>query len=246
MSEAINIFEVNGALDTADLAEQFARNRRIQIRNVLTDPTAEALRAALAQTTPWGMALQAADGEPQDFRVEELRQQAHAQRAQALNKEVHEAAAKGHYSFRYARYPMVKAYQEGWNPGGLHDVLIEYINTEPFLELVRQVTRIPELKKADGQATLFGPQHFLGLHQDQQLDEGWRIAYVLNMTALEWRPDWGGYLLFFDDDGDVIEGYMPRFNTLNLFAVPQHHAVSFVPPFAPQGRIAISGWFRDQ
>jgi Rps23 Pro-64 3,4-dihydroxylase Tpa1-like proline 4-hydroxylase len=44
----------------------------------------------------------------------------------------------------------------------------------------------------------------------------------------------------------VIEGYMPRFNTLNLFAVPQHHAVSFVPPFAPQGRIAISGWFRDQ
>ena len=102
------------------------------------------------------------------------------------------------------------------------------------------------MKKADGQATLFGPQHFLGLHQDQQLEEGWRIAYVLNMTALEWRPDWGGYLLFFDDDGDVIEGYMPRFNTLNLFAVPQHHAVSFVPPFAPQGRIAISGWFRDQ
>ncbi len=68
-------------------------------------------------------------------------------RAQALNKDVHEAAAKGHYSFRYARYPMVKAYQEGWNPGGLHDVLIEYINTEPFLELVRQVTRIPELNR---------------------------------------------------------------------------------------------------
>ena len=28
MSEAINIFEVNGTLDTAGLAEEFARNRQ--------------------------------------------------------------------------------------------------------------------------------------------------------------------------------------------------------------------------
>lgn len=246
MSEAINIFEVNSAIDTAPLAEEFARKRRIQVRNVLTTPTAQALRKALTELTPWGLAMQAGDGEPRDFRVEELREQAGAAKAQALSKTVHAAAQRGHYAFLYGRYPMVRAYQEEWNPGGLHDVLIEHINTEPFLQLVREVTGFDDLIKADGQATLFGRQHFLGLHQDLQVDEGWKVAYVLNMTVDGWRPDWGGYLLFYDDDGDVIEGFMPRFNTLNLFAVPQHHSVTFVPPFAPQGRVAISGWFRDR
>lgn len=246
MAEPIKIFEVNDALDTAALAEAYAPNQRIQIRNVLTDPSAKALRAALAEQTPWGMAAQAADGTPRDFRMEELRQPQAAAEAQAVLQQVHEAAARGDYAFRYARYPMVKAYQEKWNPGGLHDILIEYINTQPFLDLVRKVTRRPELVKADGQATLFGPQHFLGRHQDQQLEEGWTIAYVLNMTTVDWHPDWGGYLLFYNDDGDVIDGYLPRFNTLNLFTVPQHHAVGYVPPHAPQGRISISGWFRDR
>ena len=246
MSEPINIFEVSSKLDTGALAELYAPNQRIQIRDVLTQSTAEALRNALANQTPWGMAAQAADGTPRDFRMEELRQQSSVSEAQAILKQVHEAAARGDYAFRYARYPLVKAYQEKWNPGSLHEVLIEHINTEPFLNLVRKVTRKPELVKADGQATLFGPNHFLGRHQDQQLEEGWTIAYVLNMTSVKWHPDWGGYLLFYDDDGDVVDGYMPRFNTLNLFTVPQHHAVSYVPPHAPQGRISISGWFRDR
>ena len=61
-----------------------------------------------------------------------------------------------------------------------------------------------------------------------------------------WRPDWGGYLNFYDEDGDIVAGYRPRFNALNLFLVPQKHAVSYVPPFAPQARFAITGWFRDR
>ena len=68
----------------------------------------------------------------------------------------------------------------------------------------------------------------------------------MNFTAGDWRPEWGGYLQFFDDEGDVVQAFRPRFNSLNLFAVPQPHAVSFVPPFAPLGRYAITGWFRDR
>ena len=246
MSEPINIFAVNPDADTASAARAFAERRRTQVADVLTRDTATALRKALMEVTPWGLAMQAADGAPRDFRVEELRGKPGTDEAETLNRQVHDAATRGHYSFRYARYPMVRAYQEKWNPGGLHDVLLEHINTEPFLDLVRTVTGFDDLVKADGQATLFGRQHYLGMHQDQQVEEGWKVAYVLNMTVDGWRPDWGGYLMFYDDEGDVIDGYMPRFNTLNLFAVPQHHAVTFVPSFAPQGRIAISGWFRDR
>jgi Rps23 Pro-64 3,4-dihydroxylase Tpa1-like proline 4-hydroxylase len=76
--------------------------------------------------------------------------------------------------------------------------------------------------------------------------EGWQVAYVMNFCAEEWRPDWGGYLLFYDEDGDVVAGFKPRFNALNLFRVPQKHSVTYVAPFAPIARFAITGWFRDR
>ena len=37
---------------------------------------------------------------------------------------------------------------------------------------------------------------------------------------------------------------MPTFNALNLFAVPQLHSVSFVPPFAGALRFSVTGWLR--
>jgi len=113
------------------------------------------------------------------------------------------------------------------------------------MNFIREVTGLPSLVKADAQATLFAPGQFLGRHIDSHVAEGWLVAYVMNF-AKDWKPDWGGYLNFFDDDGDIVAGYRPRFNALNMFKVPRAHAVSFVPPFAPVGRFAITGWFRDR
>ena len=114
-----------------------------------------------------------------------------------------------------------------------------------FLSFIREVTGISTIAKGDAQATLYAPGHFLGQHIDSHVADGWVVAYVMNFTK-DWRPDWGGYLNFFDDDGDIIAGYRPRFNALNMFKVPRAHAVSYVPPFAPVGRFAITGWFRDR
>jgi Rps23 Pro-64 3,4-dihydroxylase Tpa1-like proline 4-hydroxylase len=136
--------------------------------------------------------------------------------------------------------------QEGWDPGSPHENLLEHLNAPEFISLARDVTGIQDLIKADGQATLFAPNHYLGRHIDSHVAEGWEVAYVLNFAQADWHPDWGGYLLFLDDDGDVIEGFRPRFNALNLFKVPQAHAVSYVAPFAPLGRLAITGWLRTQ
>ena len=35
---------------------------------------------------------------------------------------------------------------------------------------------------------------------------------------------------------------MPRFNALNVFAVPQPHSVSIVSPFAVGARYSVTGW----
>ena len=71
------------------------------------------------------------------------------------------------------------------------------------------------------------------------------MAFVLNL-APDWKPDWGGYLNFMDLQGNVGVGFIPRFNTMNLFTVPLRHHVSMVAPFAPARRFALSGWFRSK
>ena len=246
---AKKLFEINPNLDREALARQFARDQRVQIRDVLTQETAEEIRTVLAQHTPWSIATQAGVAvEPgaQSIPAKELLTPQGKQRAQVAAQAAALALSKGDFGFLYGHYPLVEGYLEKWNPDGPHDMLLEYLNTPDFVGLARDVTNIPELIKADGQATLYAPNHYLAKHVDSHVAEGWRVAYVMNFTVDDWLPDWGGYLQFFDEDGDVVDAYRPRFNALNLFAVPQPHAVSFVPPFAPIGRYAITGWLRDQ
>lgn len=238
------IFALNPDLDRAALAAEFTIHRRVQIRHVLQHDAACNLREVLQRRTPWGIAWRAGADGPHALRAEELARLDDRAKA-AIGTGVSKAARAGEYAFTFARYPILDAYLEGWNSGGPHDIVLEHINDEPFLSLVREVTGVPSLRKADAQATLFAPGQFLSQHTDSHVAEGWRIAYVLSMAPDDWRPDWGGYLQFFDDDGEVTAGYRPRFNTLHLFAVPMSHAVSLVAPFAPLGRCSITGWFRD-
>jgi SM-20-related protein len=238
------LFTLNPALDRDALANAFASEGRVQVRDFLTDETAEEIHRILSAATPWGLAWQAGDRQPpQAIEAPALRQSPTVQRDAA--SATYGAAASGDYAVQFARYPMVDAYVGKWNEGSPHDLLLEYINAPDFMGFVREVTGTTELVKADAQATLFAPGHFLGRHIDSHVAEGWSVAYVMNF-AKDWKPDWGGYLNFFDDDGDIVAGYRPRFNAINMFKVPRAHAVSFVPPFAPVGRFAITGWFRDR
>ena len=245
MTGPIKLFEINPALDVARLAADFARNRRVQIRDVLIDAAAATVHRVLSRETPWGLAWQAGEGRPTQIRREQLAGFGGADRAK-MESEIGAAMRGSDYAFAYMHYHLVEAYLGKWKPGGVHDLLLEHINDEPFLDLVRKVTAMPDLVKADGQATLYAPGQFLAQHDDSHVAEGWRVAYVLNFAPDDWRPEYGGYLLFHDADGDIVQGFKPRFNALNLFAVPQKHSVSYVPPFAPVGRFAITGWFRDR
>ncbi|QDM40565.1 2OG-Fe(II) oxygenase family protein [Altererythrobacter sp. TH136] len=243
------LFEINPALDRAACARRFAERGRVQVRDVLTPETAEEVAGILRRRTRWGLATRGGDGEatpPVSLRAHELAAPGGGERANKAALAAHAASARGDYGFRFAHYPMVDALQNRWEPDGPHELLLEYLNAPDFLQLARDVTGIDSLVKADGQATLYAPNHYLGRHIDSHVAEGWRIAYVLNFAPQDWHPDWGGYLLFLDDEGDVVEGFRPRFNALNLFAVPQSHLVSYVPPFAPLGRLAITGWLRDR
>ena len=245
MSSPIRLLDINPALDRHALAASFAETGRVQIRDVLTEETARNLHAVVSRQTKWGLAWHAGAEGPHNIPEPELKRMPKEQQA-AIQQQLYAAMRGTDYGFLYAQYPMVWAYLQGWAPGGPHEAVVDLINDEPLLALVRDVTGMDDLIKADAQATLYAPHHFLASHNDSHVAEGWRVAYVLNLCAEDWRPEWGGYLNFYDGEGDIIQGFKPRFNALNLFAVPQLHGVSYVPPFAPHARFAITGWFRNK
>jgi SM-20-related protein len=164
----------------------------------------------------------------------------------AISDEIKDPEAGHAYGYRYRSYPLVMAYLERWHPGSAHERLLEELNGADVLDLMREVTAIPEIIKMDGQATLYAPGDFLWPHSDAEGARGRRVAYVLSLTAEDWRPQWGGYLNFFSPAWDIERAIRPRFNSLNLFRVPQWHSVSEVTGGAPLARYAVTGWARDR
>ena len=142
------------------------------------------------------------------------------------------------YMFDY--YSMLSAFHDKRNPDDFLNKMAEFIESEVFQDFCREITGFDDIQSADGQATRYRAGQYLTLHDDHFIKDR-RCAYVMNFTQA-WRADWGGLLLFHNQDGDIEEGWTPQFNCLNLFAVPQQHSVSFVSPSAAAYRYAITGW----
>jgi SM-20-related protein len=233
-------FHLNPALDVDRLAADYPTARRIQIRDIFTPPTAERIAQCLEQDVPWAFAW--FDGEPKYHRAEQFAALDDAARA-ALTRRLYEVATTG-FQYAYNTYPMLDAYLQKWQQVPLLDRLLEFINSPPMLELVRRVTGHDDIIKGDAQATCYGPGQFLKIHND--INEPERVAaYVLNFTR-RWHPDWGGFLQFYDDRLDIDQAFLPRFNVMNIFSVPQQHSVSYVANYAGARRYAITGWFRNR
>jgi Rps23 Pro-64 3,4-dihydroxylase Tpa1-like proline 4-hydroxylase len=240
---APSLFALNPAINRAAVRDALAIRRFAQVEDVLLPAAADTLWQVLRHDTPYGLAW-AGEGQPhgQYIRPEQLRQLPPDRKA-AMGNAAARAAGQGQFAFLYGQYPLVEAYTQNWHPGHPLYQLLEEINGPESLDFARDVSGHADIIRADAQATLYGGGHFLTEHDDLVTSQGRRLAYVLNL-ARDWRPDWGGYLNILDDKGNIVAGFMPRFNCLNLFLVPLRHQVSLVAPFAPLGRLAITGWFR--
>ena len=232
---------LNPALDIPALTAQYRRKMRLQIRDFLTHEAAERIHQCLAQETPWGVTYNEGDKQ-----VKLSKQDLAAMTAEDKSRRMRGAMdrARAEFQFVYHFYPIVQNYLAGNDPGLLLHSVLEFINTPDVIGFVRALTGVESVVKAEAQATLYAPGFFLTFHNDAKGLNNRRVAYVMSFTK-NWNPDWGGLLQFFDDDHNITDVFVPRFNALSLFTVPQYHAVSYVPPFAPIGRYSITGWFLD-
>ena len=231
---------LNPHLDRKALAAAFARSGRVRIEDFLSASDAAMLHRHLRERSDWRLVIN------QGAKLFELDRSAQAQlapdRAEQLEAAVNQAARHGfQFRFESIRVPDNEAERE--TEASPLSEFATFLSSGPALELLRAVTGAPEVTFADAQGTAYGPRHFLTAHDDEVSGKNRIAAYVLNLTP-EWRIDWGGLLMFHGSDGHVQEAWTPRFNTLNLFAVPQPHSVSYVTPFVPNRRYAVTGWLR--
>lgn len=138
-------------------------------------------------------------------------------------------------------------YRMSEDDGGAHDSLLAELHrrwNEPAgLAAFRALTGDDRIAYVDARATRYRAGHFLTTHDDDDAAKHRLYAYVLNLTP-NWRPDWGGLLMFISPDGHIAEAFTPAWNALNIFTVPQPHAVSIVAPYARANRYSITGWLR--
>ena len=235
---------LNPDLDVAALAEAFALKRRLHLPCVLTPDSANAVAEVLEAETRWKTTV-AAGGAffelPLNGRVAE---------DPAKQSWLDEAAVDGtnplpQYIFDNRRLGLDRVgLDDGREGSDAADAVVDWLNSEEALGFLRAITGDDRIDLCDAQASRYRPGHVLTAHNDVSAGKNRLYGYVLNFSR-DWRPDWGGNLLFYGPDGHIEHGWTPAFNALNLFAIPTRHAVTQVASFAARDRLSIVGWVRS-
>ena len=232
--------QLNPRLDPRDYAAAYARDGMVQVPDLLEEASAEWLDLALEHDTAWRLSLKTPEGgkllSPQEMQT---------LGRDAIGAKMQKALAEGRdgFSFLYLAYPIITTLLTGEDEGHATHALLQFFNDIPFTTFAKAVTGETSVTKIDAQATWFRPGDFLTQHDDTGVGER-RAAYTLGLSR-DWRPDWGGQLMFHDANGDIERGFKPGFNVWTVFKTPRMHSVAPVAAYAGGKRRSITGWLRD-
>jgi SM-20-related protein len=229
-------FALNPDLDIAALAAEYRARGRVRIYGFLGEGALE-LYDFLQASADWIHLINDEAG------VIELDAAARARLDRRAWRRIEEGAfRRSRDAFQY-RYEAIRvpAPDESRAEGDLLARYARFMHSAPVLDCLSRITGAAVARFTDGQATSYGIGDFLTCHDDAVDGKERLAAYVYGLTP-GWRIEWGGLLLFHGEQDRTAEALAPRFNTLDLFAVPAPHSVSLVTPAAPHRRYAVTGW----
>lgn len=234
------LLALNPELPVTELQAKFSEKRRLQISDFLTRESAEALKAAL-EKREWNLVLN--DRERHIDLPKSEFAKIGLSRMQAAIKQAQGRAAS-EFQYIYENIPIADAVQSGRLNDDVLKAAYELMNSDEVIAALRTITGL-DIDFCDMQGTKYGPGHMLTPHDDAVAGKNRKFAYVLGMTR-DWSAVWGGQLQFLTEQGDVLESFVPKFNTLSIFEVPILHHVTQVANFAPRARISCTGWYRTK
>lgn len=235
--------ETRSDIDFTALAEVYQRTGFVQIPNVFTPASADAIETILRNQIEWQLIFVDAQRGVQQLTKQQIADMTPA----ALQTEMQNIAAlaRRNIGFCYNGFHMTNQLKQNATSDHPVHTVTRYLQSQTFLSIGERVLNGPKLTQVDAQATLFTPGSFLTRHIDDGINNERRAAYTLSFTR-NWQTDWGGQLqLINKQTTDVESAWIPRWNTLTIFDGRMVHAVSQVSTFAGDGRFSIVGWFRD-
>ncbi len=232
-------FSLGAGLAREAASTRFAEAGRVLLPDILESNCAEQLMQYLTGMPEWNLVFRSQQ-KHYDLSASGFAQLSPKDRNEIKNSVY--ASAQQQFGYLYKNYPIFDLVQSGGCVEPLQR-FYEFLNSSAFLDCMRQITGKPDIDYADAQATRYDPGHFLSSHDDAVAGKQRLAAFVLNLSP-DWHPDWGGNLMFYDDNTQVMDVYVPDMNTLSLFGVGTQHAVSVVSPIASRPRLAITGWLR--
>mgnify|MGYP001557564838 CR=1 FL=1 len=232
-----DLFALNPEIDREALAQCYARTGRVRIYGLLAQGAVE-LHDHLREREDWIQVIHAPDAP-----IELTRADRAAMGAKRYARIENGVVCRGREGFQY-RYEALRVpdLDEPIDTRDLLSPLSRFLHSPAMLELIEDITARAPHRFINGQATSYGAGDFLTGHDDNAAGENRMAACVLGLTQ-RWRLEWGGLLLFHGQHDRTAEALVPRFNTLDLFHVPQQHSVSWVSPSAGFSRIAVTGWY---
>lgn len=232
-------FRVNPSLDVDALAARYASVGHVVIDGLIEEEAADALHQYLRSRDDWRRVILSGE------RVIEVDRDGWAGIAPEKRMELENAiyaAARHAFQFRYEAIRVPDALEDRARAVNPLTEFANFMSSDRVVSLLRVVTGQDDLAFCDAQGTAYAPGDFLTGHDDEVPGKNRRAAYVFGLSA-NWRPEWGGLLLFHRRDG-LVDGVVPSFNRLTLFKVPQTHSVSEVTRSAPKRRYSVTGWAR--
>lgn len=232
----VDDIKINKKINFADYSETLQNKGRVQIHNFFATDTAEQLHNIVHQHSPWYLAYNEFNNfyESSYEEVKKLPPDVKKQFMDGFYQR-----ARSHFQYVFKQYYITQAIKLGED--SQLNFMEKYVNSAPFLDIMRTLANDKNINWVDTFASAYEPGHFLTRHDDVHQKNDRVLAYTVGMTK-DWNPNWGGNLVFYDDDNNITEGFIPRFNTLSVFTIPQQHAVQFVAPFAEKDRVSLLGW----
>jgi Rps23 Pro-64 3,4-dihydroxylase Tpa1-like proline 4-hydroxylase len=218
------------AFDTAGYVSRFTNKGRIRLEGALSADDAETAHFALEQGTPWELQLVSAEGQPEVINRAELNRLPENE----IQSRLQAAAERAQSGLSWLRL--------GKNLMGDDDIplkgLADLLKSPAFASFCSDLTGLSDLALSDLSAVCYRPGDFFTQHTDLAA----RLCFEWNFSK-DWRPDWGGQVLFHSPSGDIEGGILPRFNDLSLFAGDQPRSIASVAPYAGSPRFSIVGRF---
>ena len=233
------LFRINPNLDVAAIRRDYEEQGRVRIYSLLSEGAPELYEHLIARTD-WFHAF-TTDGGIVKLEAADKAAMSPDEWA-ALEAEAHERARR---AFQY-RYEAVRV-PDADDAASMRDPLarfVDFLHGPELSRFLESVTGHTDFSFKEGQVTAFGPGDFLTGHDDGVHGKDRLCAMVFGLTPL-WRLEYGGLLMFHGESDRIFTGNVPRFNSLDLFKVPQQHSVSLVTPAAPHRRISVTGWLWD-